>query len=64
MAPPTPSPSASVAKPILAAPVKYGLKSDAIPEEFQPFLSNLAEAMREPEAFGKTVLITGHTDSL
>jgi len=49
---------------ILAAPVNFNLDSAAIPADFEPYLVNLAEAMKRPEAAGKLLIVTGHTDSI
>jgi len=49
---------------ILAAPVKFAFNSHQVPAEFRDYLTNLATAMAAPEAQGKKVLITGHTDKL
>jgi outer membrane protein OmpA-like peptidoglycan-associated protein len=48
---------------IVAAPVRFGYNSAAVPADFKPYLVNLAEALRRPEAQGKVVIIAGHTDS-
>ncbi len=58
-----PAPAAPAAPTVLAAPVNFALASAAIPTEFAPLLANLAEAMKRPEAAGKILLVSGHTDS-
>jgi outer membrane protein OmpA-like peptidoglycan-associated protein len=61
---PTPvaAPVAAPAK-IVAAPVRFASNSAAIPKDFEAYLLNLAEAMKRPEAAGKVVIVSGHTDS-
>jgi len=49
---------------ILAAPVNFTHDSADIPAYFEPFLINLAAAMQRPEAKGKLLVISGHTDSV
>jgi outer membrane protein OmpA-like peptidoglycan-associated protein len=48
---------------IIAAPVRFDYNSAAIPASFEPYLTNLAEAMKRPEAAGKVVIVSGHTDA-
>ena len=48
---------------VVAAPVNFALNSSRVPAEFHPYLINLAKALQSPEAEGKRILITGHTDS-
>lgn len=55
---PSPAP-----QPVLAAPVNFELDSATIPADFAPYLVNLAEAMSRPEAHGKMIVVSGHTDS-
>ena len=58
-APPQPEPASE----ILAVNVQFALDSAVIPESFVPYLSSLAEALRQPAARGKLLVVTGHTDS-
>ena len=65
---PMPQQAAAPAQPepkptILAAPVNFDLDSAAVPTDFAEYLINLAEAMKRPEAAGKLLIISGHTDS-
>lgn len=65
---PAPQQAAAPAQPepqptILAAPVNFDLDSAAVPTDFAEYLVNLAEAMKRPEAAGKLLIISGHTDS-
>ncbi|HEV7693962.1 MAG TPA: OmpA family protein [Hyphomonadaceae bacterium] len=48
---------------IIAAPVRFAYNSTVVPADFRPYLVNLAEALKRPEAQGKVVIIAGHTDS-
>ena len=48
---------------IVAAPVRFAYNSAAVPADFEPYLLNLAEALKRPEAQGKVVIISGHTDA-
>jgi outer membrane protein OmpA-like peptidoglycan-associated protein len=48
---------------IIAAPVRFDYNSTVVPADFRPYLVNLAEALKRPEAQGKVVIIAGHTDS-
>lgn len=48
---------------ILAVNVQFALDSADIPESFVPYLASLAEALRQPDARGKLLVVTGHTDS-
>jgi outer membrane protein OmpA-like peptidoglycan-associated protein len=59
-APPVQSPEPAK---IVAAPVRFAYNSTAVPADFRPYLVNLAEALKRPEAQGKVVIIAGHTDS-
>ncbi|MEO0713017.1 MAG: OmpA family protein [Pseudomonadota bacterium] len=65
----SPAPAAAAlapqpAKPrVLAAPVNFATDSAAIPADFVTHLVNLADAMKRPEAEGKLLVVTGHTDS-
>lgn len=63
--PPPPAPAAAPAPTtrIIAVPVNFTNNSVAIPAEFKPQLIELAEAMQRPEAVGKMLVVTGHTDS-
>ena len=62
-------PAAAVAAPaptqpkIVAAPVRFASNSADIPADFEAYLVNLADAMKRPEAAGKVVIVSGHTDS-
>ena len=47
---------------IVAAPVNFAFNSTDIPVGFQSTLTNLAVAMRRPEASGSVLVVTGHTD--
>jgi len=58
------APAPPAAQPaIIAAPVRFDYNSAAIPASFEPYLTNLAEAMKRPEAAGKVVIVSGHTDA-
>ncbi|MEM7767941.1 MAG: OmpA family protein, partial [Pseudomonadota bacterium] len=48
---------------IVAAPVSFEHDSAEIPLYFEPYLINLAAAMQRPEAKGKLLVVSGHTDS-
>ncbi|MEM0986865.1 MAG: OmpA family protein [Pseudomonadota bacterium] len=48
---------------IVAAPVNFSHDSADIPAYFEPYLINLAAAMQRPEAEGKLLIVSGHTDS-
>lgn len=49
---------------IVAAPVKFAFNSADVPADFKPTLESLAQALTRPEAQGKTLIISGHTDPL
>lgn len=57
------APQPEPASEILAVNVQFALDSAVIPESFVPYLSSLAEALRQPDARGKLLVVTGHTDS-
>lgn len=60
---PVATPKATPKPTVLAAPVNFALDSAAVPAEFEEYLVNLAEAMKRPEAEGKLLIVSGHTDS-
>ncbi len=60
---PTLEPASGAGTPsIVAAPVKFDFNSAEIPADFVPTLSSLAEALKRPQAAGKTLVVSGHTD--
>ena len=61
---PAPVQTAAADPKILAAPVNFPSNSASIPANFEPYLINLAEAMKRPEAADYVLNISGHTDSL
>lgn len=48
---------------IVTAPVKFGLDSAHVPSSFELYLDNLAVVLRAPDAAGRVLIISGHTDS-
>ncbi len=47
---------------VVAAPVNFAFNSADIPPEFEGVLASLAQAMLQPQAQGRMVIVAGHTD--
>lgn len=47
---------------VVAAPVNFAFNSAEIPPEFESVLANLAQAMLQPRAQGRRLIVAGHTD--
>ncbi|MEL6955233.1 MAG: OmpA family protein [Pseudomonadota bacterium] len=48
---------------IVTAPVNFALDSADVPASFELYLDNLAVVLRAPDARGRVLIISGHTDS-